>query len=144
MTADKPVAYTGNIKTEVRPMEFPEIVNVTPHAITFAACECREACEHPQVTVQPSGTVISARVTETVAGSGPSGVALVRTTFSATDEAAMQLAALHDAHPGAVVVGSIIAAQAFPGRVFAMTPAPGFERVAPELKRMNPHKFTTF
>jgi len=43
-----------------------------------------------------------------------------------------------------VVIGSIIAAQAYPGKVFAMTPAPGYERVAPTEKRMNPDKFTVF
>jgi hypothetical protein len=48
------------------------------------------------------------------------------------------------AHPGAVVLGSIIAAQAFPGRVLALTPAPGFERVPPSEKKMRADKFTTF
>lgn len=42
------------------------------------------------------------------------------------------------------IIGSIIAAKAFPGVVFGMTPAKGFERVAPAEKRMNPSKFTTF
>lgn len=42
------------------------------------------------------------------------------------------------------VVGSIIAAQAYPGRVVAMTPVPGFERVSPAEKRMRCDKFTTF
>ena len=43
-----------------------------------------------------------------------------------------------------VVIGSIIAAQAYPGLVVAMTPAPGFERVPPEQKRMQPDRFTIF
>ena len=47
-------------------------------------------------------------------------------------------------NPGAVIVGSIIAAQAFPGRVLAMIPVPGFERVPPAEKRMRDDKFTTF
>lgn len=41
-------------------------------------------------------------------------------------------------------VGSIIAAQAYPGQVVAMTPAPGFERVPPAEKLMSCEKFTTF
>lgn len=43
-----------------------------------------------------------------------------------------------------IVVGSIIAAQAYPGYVVAMTPAIGYERVSPDQKRMNPDKFTVF
>lgn len=42
------------------------------------------------------------------------------------------------------VIGSIIAAQAHPGLVFGMTPCTGYERVAPDQKRMNPNKFTMF
>ena len=43
-----------------------------------------------------------------------------------------------------VIVGSIIAAQAYPGEVAAMTPVEGYERVAPDQKRMRCDKFTTF
>lgn len=43
-----------------------------------------------------------------------------------------------------VIVGSIIAAQGFPGEVAAMVPVPGFERVAPAEKRMRSDKFTIF
>ena len=43
-----------------------------------------------------------------------------------------------------IIIGSIIAAQAFPGRVFGMTPVPGFERVPPADKRMRNDKFVTF
>ena len=42
------------------------------------------------------------------------------------------------------IVGSIIAAQAYPGDVVGMTPAPGYERVAPNEKRMSLDKFTVF
>lgn len=43
-----------------------------------------------------------------------------------------------------VIVGSIIAAQAYPGKVFGLTPVPGYERVAPAEKRMSSDKFVTF
>ena len=43
-----------------------------------------------------------------------------------------------------VVVGSIVAAQAYPGLVVGTTPAAGFERVPPAKRRMNPQKFVTF
>ena len=43
-----------------------------------------------------------------------------------------------------MVVGSIIAAQAYPGLVVAMVPAPGYERRPPAEKRMRPDKFTIY
>jgi len=42
-----------------------------------------------------------------------------------------------------LLIGSIIAAQSYPG-VLAMVPAPGYERVPPAEKRMRPDKFTIF
>ena len=51
---------------------------------------------------------------------------------------------IEKAYPGAFIIGSIIAAQAFPGRVLAMVPAPGFERVPPAEKRMRADKFSIF
>ena len=68
----------------------------------------------------------------------------MRTKFTGNDEGRAIIAAMKAANPDAVIVGSIIAAQAYPGEVVAMTPLPGYERVAPAEKRMNPHKFTTF
>lgn len=45
---------------------------------------------------------------------------------------------------GVYVIGSILAAQAYPGLVFAMVPCAGYERVSPVEKRMRPDKFTLF
>lgn len=68
----------------------------------------------------------------------------VRTRFVADEESAALLGEIEKTYPGAFVIGSIIAAQAFPGRVLAMVPVPGYERVAPEQKRMRADKFTVF
>lgn len=113
-----------------------EIANVTPHAITFWTPEWGEPIEVP-----PSGKVINARANEVHAKHllvfneqeeiGKRFVQvgeLVRTEFVAHDDAEEILAYCESI--GALVVGSIIAAQAYPGRVVAMTPAPGYERVA--------------
>ena len=43
-----------------------------------------------------------------------------------------------------VIVGSIIASQAYPGKVVGLCPVPGFERVTPSEKRMRCDKFTVF
>lgn len=114
------------------------IVNVTPHPITMWDRN------RGTFSVPPCGTVLSARAVEHPVGRHPSGAQLVRTRFEPTGEAVTDLERLEEKHLGAIIVGSIIAAQAFPGRVFAMVPVPGFERVPPSEKRMQADKFATF
>lgn len=114
-----------------------KILNTTPHTITFGDTDhCYE--------VPPCGIVISARAVETPAGIHLSGAELVRTGFVADAANESALAGLEAENPGAIIVGSIIAAQAFPGRVVAMVPAMGFERVPTSEKRMRDDKFTIF
>jgi len=115
-----------------------KIINVTPHPITM------QNQDGEVYTVEPSGVQINARPVEEAAGTHPSGAELVRTRFEADPASEEALTRLEDENPGVVIVGSIIAAQAFPGRVFAMVPVPGFERVPPAEKRMRDDKFTTF
>lgn len=111
------------------------VFNTTPHPITFGVGEG---------TVEvPTSVLINATPVEEVV-SDENGVKLVRTVFKGNEEGHALIAAMKESCPEAVIVGSIIAAQAFPGEVVGMTPLPGFERVAPAEKRMNPHKFTTF
>jgi len=114
------------------------ILNATPHPVTMVSQEGEV------YTVEPCGTLINARAVEEPAGVHPSGAELVRTRFEADPTSEEALAQLEAENPGAVIIGSIIAAQAFPGRVLAMVPAPGFERVPPAEKRMRDDKFTTF
>lgn len=114
------------------------IVNTTPHAITMMAQD------GTVYTVPPCGTLINARAIEEPAGTHPSGAELVRTRFIADPDSEEALARIEAENPGAIIIGSIIAAQAFPGRVLAMVPAPGFERVPPAEKRMRDDRFTTF
>ncbi len=117
-----------------------KIINVTPHPIRFQSSkEEKEIYEMP-----PCGVVISATPVEEPAGRHPSGAELVRTCFIPTPEAEEALTKLEQEWPDAVIVGSIIAAQAFPGRVFALVPVEGFERVPPAEKRMRDDKFTVF
>lgn len=124
------------------------IANVTPHAITFWTPEWDEPVE-----VAPSGKVVNAKAKEARVGGvcdgscgmprgkvleecgcgQPEAAALVETTFVTEPEAEEILAWCEQKQ--AVPVGSIIAAQAYPGRVVAMTPAPGYERVAAPLPK---------
>jgi hypothetical protein len=113
-------------------------INVTPHNITFFDHETGST-----FVVEPCGVVISATPQETIK-KVVGDITFVQTDFVADEQNERCLAELEAKYPDAIIVGSIIAAQAFPGRVMAMTPAPGYERVPPAEKRMNPRKFTTF
>lgn len=116
------------------------IVNATPHDLTFldgdtvvtVPCSVKEG-------EKTGPLVINARATEV-----PAGEHLVRTSFAGDETGEAIIAAINEALPGAFIIGSIIAAQAYPGKVVGMTPAPGFERVPPAEKRMSIEKFTTF
>ena len=119
------------------------VVNATPHPITF----WREGWTSP-VVVQ-SDCVIDAIPTEQIVDGGEwdarnfeAKVQFVHTRFISTDKGRALAQAAKAA--GCVVVGSIVAAQAYPGLVCGMTPAPGYERVAPAEKRVSPDKFTVY
>ncbi len=138
-----------------------KIINTTPHSITM------QGADGSVFEVPPCGVLINARLApeaERMVKFKPmcgyesktcpklhgrcsqckKAVLLVETKFEADPASEKALTKLEKEHPGAVIVGSIIAAQAFPGRVFAMIPVKGFERVPPAEKRMRVDKFTTF
>jgi hypothetical protein len=109
-------------------------INTTPHPITFRNADGTD------FAVEPCGFLLNATAVEAIAGER-NGVKLVRTAFVGNDTGEAWLAQQPD---DALIIGSIIAAQAYPGRVLALTPATGFERVPVSEKRMNPDKFTIF
>jgi hypothetical protein len=109
------------------------VFNATPHAIIF----WREDWDAP-VSV-PTDEIINAKPVETPHSclqpeQSPDweNVWLVRTQFVG-DDAGREVIARAKAAGAEVIVGSIIAAQAYPGDVVAMVPAPGYERVPPPL-----------
>lgn len=115
------------------------VFNTTPHDICFDV-------DGTVVTVPKSGVILNARPEEIQVGED-----LVETRFVGTEEGAALIEEIKEAHAASAnaelplrIVGSIIAAQAYPGKVVAMPPAPGYERVSPAQKRMNPHKFTIY
>ena len=114
------------------------VVNTTPHPITFQ---------------DGAGTVTVPASQELLLNAVPAEQAvddlLVRTTFSGSSEGMkiiddIQGTPMPEGARRRLIIGSIIAAQAYPGLVVAMTPAPGYERVAPADKRMSVDKFTTY
>lgn len=117
------------------------VCNTTPHPVTM------QDVTGELVTVEPSEDfMINAKAKEEQVSP-----LFVKTVFEATKDGEKRLRSIERCFTEfyrngevLVVVGSIIAAQAYPGRVVAMTPVPGFERVAPSEKRMRCDKFTTF
>lgn len=115
------------------------VFNTTPHDICFDV-------DGTVVTVPKSGVILNARPEEIQVGED-----LVETRFVGTPEGVALIEEIKAAHAASEdaelplrIVGSIIAAQAYPGEVVAMTPAKGYERVAPAEKRMDPRKFTIY
>lgn len=113
------------------------IVNTTPHDIRF------QAADGSLYTVEPCGLKISAQP-ETVPAFTRNGTEFIRTNFVGTDEGMSQIKQLEEDNPDCVIVGSIIAAQAYPSRVFGLVAVPGYERVPPSEKRYLANKFVTF
>lgn len=115
------------------------VVNTTPHAITM------QDLDGTLVSIPAdTGYLVNAKAVETEIDSD-----LVTTEFIGCEEGKTRLAAIEAwAKENGVerlrIVGSMLAAQAYPGRVVGMCPVPGFERVAPSEKRMRCDRFTTF
>ena len=119
------------------------VFNATPHEITFWDENWADV-----VVVAPD-TVINAIPTERpitcmqVGNTDWENVWFVKTVFLPNDMGFTTIARAYEMGAD-VIIGSIIAAQAYPGKVVAMIPCVGFERVAPAEKRMRPDKFTVF
>lgn len=117
-----------------------KVFNATPHVIRF----WREDWDEP-VEV-PSDAIITAAVEEehikTLHGAYDT-LELVRPIFIGTVKG-REIAEQAQVNGADVVIGSMSAAQAYPGLVLAMVAAPGYERKPPAEKRMLPDKFTTF
>lgn len=122
------VAFSNNIV----------VVNTTPHPVTMQDMD-------GTLVYVPNSILINAKAVERKVSD-----LFVKTEFVGTDEGKINIADIkadfaRQFHNGTlIIIGSIIAAQAYPGEVVAMTPVESFERVAPEQKRMRCDKFTTF
>ena len=120
-------------------------VNTTPHNITFKDPET-----DIEFVVPKSGILINAKPIEyPVVINQP--IKFVLTKFIGNDEGKENIAHINElftdgkiSKEDIIIIGLIIAAQAYPQKVVAMTPHPDYIRVAPAEKRMNPHRFTIY
>lgn len=117
------------------------VFNSTPHIINI------QDIDGEVIGILPNPDfLINARAVEV-----PVGDLFVKTSFVGDEQGCAVIQHIKDffkeevkSDGPMVIVGSIIAAQAYPGEVVGMTPVPGYERVAPSEKRMRCDKFTTF
>lgn len=114
------------------------VLNTTPHPLTI------QDVNGELVTV-PTSVLINAKAEEKTVDD-----LFVTTIFVGTPEGTETIRDIEGTYKETrctdrlIIVGSIIAAQAYKGKVVALCPVPGYERVAPSEKRMRCDKFTVF
>lgn len=72
------------------------------------------------------------------------GINFATTVFEKDETSLKLLEDIEQKCPGGIIIGSVIAAQAYPGRVCGLVAAKGYERVAPAEKRMRLDKFNIY
>lgn len=117
------------------------LVNTTPHPIIIQDM-------NGNLLKVPTSELLNAKPIEVPYGD--SGL-FVTTEFVGSQEGEQLITDIRnefvktqDQNDTLVIIGSIIAAQAYPGQVSGMVPVPGYERVAPDQKRMRCDKFTMY
>ena len=117
-----------------------KIINTTMHPITF------QCADGSLVVIPPTPEyVINAEIDNSETHHDDRRHAdFVTPRFNADRSIARALENFLDAYPDVILAGSLIAAQAYPRLICAMIPVPGFERVPPDQKRMDPHKWTEY
>ena len=126
-----------NFKTLVTIVEGRSYLKTTPHELSFLDSKGE------LVVIPASGILINAKPVEKLVMT-ENEVQYVTTVFQSNDEGSEILNQISAESPGTIIIGSILAAQAYPGKVVGMIPVPGFERVPPAEKRMRLDKFTIF
>ncbi len=118
------------------------IVNCCKHGLTFGDPN-NPKDDAGVIMVPPCGIIMNAELQQQPVGT-KGGAEIGKMSIWQDPNSTAALEAIEREHPDAIIVGSMIAAQAYPDRVFAMVPLPGFEREAPDKKRMNPRRFTVY
>lgn len=116
------------------------VLNATPHELSFyfPGNDMCYTVPKSRLIVDPSGKTRTSRCIN--------GAAIVRTEFlaDAMIRDALQRWLELPENDGVLIVGSLIAAQAYPGLVHTMVALPGYERRPPAEKRMDARTFLTF
>lgn len=114
-----------------------KVINVSPHPMRFQEID-------GSITILPaSGIVLNAEKIE-MNISDQRGIRFIKTHFSGSKEGSRIIKNIKEKFPEVYIVGSMIAAQAYPGNVISVTPIEGFERSCFAEKRMSTEKFNMF
>ena len=108
-----------------------KVVNTTPHALNMVSEDLKL-----QIEVPASGVLINAKSEAIPVDSGIDGIKFLKTEFIPDTDTMDALKAFKAANPDVIIIGSMIAMNAYPGLVVAMVPHPDYKRVAPADKRM--------
>lgn len=114
------------------------VFNGTPHEIRFMESD-------GTIVIVPKGKVsdsVKANSTETLVST--SGKTMFVTPKFTPDDESLQVIEKAYNDGADIVVGSIIAAQAYPGKVFGMVPVEGYERATNDQKIMKSDTFVTY
>ena len=128
------------VKLKVAIIDSIAFINTTPHAINGVF-------NGKEVEIPSSGYLLNATATEEEIETN-NGIKFVKTVFNPSEKGINFVTNLTNGFTkkdldvdSVIIIGSMIAVNAYPG-VCGLTPMPGFERVAPALKKMNLNKFT--
>lgn len=118
-----------------------EVVNCTPYDIIFLD-------DGKEVRVPVSGIVIyadkivrsagSIYVDDTCVGNK------IKQEYVGSEEGWDSISMIHNEHPGALIIGTTRAAEAYPGKVVVAVPLKGYDKSRPEDKRMNPREYMVY
>ena len=115
------------------------IFNATPHPLNFWDPVTKE------VTVAKPDIIINTRPVETVV-ERRQGAEFVTVAYQPEDSGADLIRFIKDEHPNTLIVGSVLAAMAYPGEVVASIPLKGGDRLRSKTasRRVCSDRFTTF
>ena len=116
-----------------------KIINVTNHPITFYWPETGERHQ-----VQPHGKSLRATLVRSVDSVHRSGAEIYTFDYLPNQEGRSLVDALIEENPDAVLVGSVVAAQAYLGDVYGIIPVNGSENLPPAERVFYGDRFSTF
>lgn len=127
------------MKSIIHEIDGIKLINCTTHEITFR----NKAGE--DVVVPASKYTLKADTIEKVIDVYDNGLTFVEPTFVPSEKGTEELNELELMYPEVdIFVGSMMSAQAYPGRVVALTPTSDTIRALPKHKRYSANKFTIF
>jgi len=116
-----------------------KIINVTNHPITFYWPDTGERRQ-----IEPYGTPLRASLVRSVDSVHRSGAEICTFEYLPSQEGRNMVDKLIEENPNAILVGSVVAAQAYLGDVYGIIPVNGSENLPPAERVFYGDRFSTF